>query len=156
MAATRAAVKAQPQDERMSTLAERIAINSAPAWRPQKGDILIGRLVGVRIGGTSKEEGGYGKYPVLILDKLNGEGQPTGEFLALHAFHTLVVTPIIEMLKAKQLVKGGDVTVSYLGMNKKNTPNAKGEYDEYHNYYVEPGNGADKVLDMDSPEDFPF
>lgn len=152
MATAKTAVKA-PET---TTLAQRIAINSAPAWRPEKGDILIGRLIGVRIGGTSIEEGGYGKYPVLIFDKLDEDGNPTGDYKALHAFHTLVAEPIIKMLKDKTLVKGADATVSYLGREKKNKPNAKGEYDEYHNYYVEPGNGADKVLDMDDVENFPF
>jgi hypothetical protein len=138
------------------TLAQRIAINTAPAWRPTPGDILIGRLTGVRIGGTSVEEGGYGKYPVLVLNVLNDKGEPTGDYKAIHAFHTLVVQPIIAMLKDKTLVKGGDVTVSYLGKVSKQKANAKGEFDEYHNYYVEPGNGADKVLDMGNVEDFPF
>jgi hypothetical protein len=139
-----------------TTLAQRIAINSAPPWRPENGDILIGRLIGVRVGGSKIEDGGYGIYPTLVLDKLDSTGQPTGIYLAVHAFHTLIVQPIIDMLKSKTLVQGGDVTVSYLGRQKKNKPNAKGEYEEYHNYYVEPGNGADKVLDMDSPENFPF
>lgn len=138
------------------TLAQRIAINSAPAWRPIKGDVMIGRLIGVRIGGKTKEEGGYGKYPVLVLDKLDADGIPTGEYLAIHAFHTLVVTPIIEMLKDKTLVRGGDVTVSYLGLRPKNKANDKGEFEEYHDYYVEAGNGSDRVLDMDSVENFPF
>jgi hypothetical protein len=150
-----AASKTVPPAEKM-TLAQRIAINSAPAWRPQKGDILIGRLLGTRIGGTTKEAGGYGLYPVLVLDKLDTDGEPTGEYLALHAFHTLVVTPIIEMLKKKELVRGGDVTVSYLGLREKNVKNAKGEVETYHNYFVEPGKGDDKVLDMDDPANFPF
>lgn len=139
-----------------TTLEQRIAINSAPAWRPEKGDILIGRLLGVRVGGKKKEDGGYGLYPTLVLDKLDSTGQPTGDYLAVHAFHTLIVEPIIQMLKDKTLEKGKDVTVSYLGRNTKNKANDKGEFEEYHNYYVEPGNGADKVLDMDSPENFPF
>jgi hypothetical protein len=138
------------------TLAQRIAINTAPAWRPAPGDILIGRLTGVRIGGSTKEEGGYGKYPVLVLNMLNEQGEPTGNYKAIHAFHTLVVQPIIAMLKDKTLITGGDVTVSYLGKVTKQQANAKGETEEYHNYYVEAGNGADKVLDMGNVEDFPF
>jgi hypothetical protein len=139
------------------TLEQRIALQTAPAWRPKEGDIFIGRLFGIRIGGKKKEEGGYGEYPVLVLDKLSREtGEPTGEYFAIHAFHSLVVEPIIAMLKNKTLVKGGDVTVSYLGKKVKNALNAKGEQEEYHMYYVEPGNGADKVVDMDNIEDFPF
>lgn len=139
-----------------SSLAQRIAINTAPAWRPIKGDVLIGRLTGVRIGGKTKEEGGYGKYPVLVLDTLDSDGNPTGDYKAVHAYHTLVVTPIIAMLKDKTLVQGGDVVVSYIGTQKKNTPNKDGEYEEYHNYYVEPGNGSDKVLNMADVDSFPF
>ena len=93
---------------------------------------------------------------MLVLNILDGNGNPTGVYKAIHAFHTLVVTPIITMLKDKSLVQGGDVVVSYLGTNKKNKPNADGEYEEYHNYYVEPGNGSDKVLDMADVENFPF
>jgi hypothetical protein len=151
-----ATVKTVAAPQETTTLAQRIAINSAPPWRPENGDILIGRLIGVRVGGSKVEDGGYGLYPVLVLDKLDDTGEPTGQYMAIHAFHTLVVQPIIELLKNQKLVKGADVTVSYLGRQKKTKPNAKGEYEEYHNYYVEPGNGADKVLDMDAPEDFPF
>jgi hypothetical protein len=138
------------------TIQQRIAINTAPAWRPNPGDILIGRLLGVRIGGTKKEEGGHGLYPTLIVDKLGEDGEPTGQYLAIHAFHTLVVQPIIELLKTKALVAGGDLTVSYIGRQKKNTPNKEGVFEEYHNYYVELGKGEDKVLDMSNVEDFPF
>jgi hypothetical protein len=144
----------KPVEETM-TLAQRIAINSAPAWRPNKGDILIGRLLGVRVGGQAPPLG-YGKYPVLVVDVLDASGEATGEYKAIHAFHTLAVTPIIAMLKDKTLIRGGDVTISYLGKRDKNKPNEKGEVEEYHDYYVEPGNGADKVLDMEDPNNFPF
>lgn len=138
-------VSAQPSTT--TTLAQRIAINSAPGWMPKQGDTLIGELVGVRIGG---EGGQWGKYPVLVFRRLDND-----EYVALHAFHTLLRTPVVEMLKDKRLGVGGNAVVSYLGVRNEDATETS-DKNKYHAYYVEPGDGSDQILDTTDPASFPF
>lgn len=132
-----------------TTLAQRIAINSAPGWMPKPGDTLIGELVGVRIGGNDGPKD-YGKYPVLVFRRLDDN-----TYVALHAFHTLVRTPIVEMLKDKRLGVGGNAVVSYLGVRNEDATETS-DKNKYHAYYVEPGDGSDQILDTTDPASFPF
>lgn len=108
-----------------TSFAERAAMNTAPAWRPEKDDILHGEVVGTRVGTTSD----YPDYPVLILEQTNGE------YIAFHAFHG-VAQDILSSLRPK---RGEVLTIQYLGTQVTNATKDKDLKDQtaYHLYYIE-------------------
>jgi hypothetical protein len=118
--------KATSAKTEMEAFLLRKALNNAPAWMPEKGDILVGEVVGLRMG----NDNGYGTYPVVIYK------QDDGEFIALHAFHTL----IREQLREAKTVIGKRQMIAYDGKKRKNNATQE-EIDkglaDYHLTYVE-------------------
>lgn len=124
----------------MTALERRIAMESAPSWRPEPGQTLTGRLIGAR-----KAEGGeYGAYPVAIFENVSD-----GSYVAVHAFHTLLKDGLAKLSPKKDDV----VTMHYVGYQetneskKKYGPGTENEKDRtfYHNYVVFAGDGSDDV-----------
>jgi len=71
-----------------------LAMLTAPAWKPEPGDILTARLVMTRRGGMDSE---YGVYPILIFAPIDGFPFPTDQgYVAFHAFHTIVKAALVE------------------------------------------------------------
>jgi hypothetical protein len=131
------------------SLAERIKRETAPAWKPSPGDILIGQFVGVRKAGKSKEMGGYGEYYAILLQDVNGD------YWAVHAFHTVLQNKLIKELRPHI---GDWLTLSYIGSvivtadDVKADPTLKVGDTRYHNYYLEAGQGGDaKVTEEEIP-----
>jgi hypothetical protein len=104
---------------------QRKQLNTAPAWLPQPGTVMAAEVAGLRMG-----ESGYGPYPIVVY-KLD-----SGEFVSVHAFHTLLRTRLAEL--------GTDVgkrqILSYDGLvpkNKATKEEIEKGLDKYHMYYVE-------------------
>lgn len=108
-----------------TTFAQRAAMNTAPAWRPETNDILRGTVVGTRVGQTEQ----YPDYPVLVLEKEDGT------YIAFHVFHG-VARDTLSTMKPK---KGDVLTIQYLGEHITNATKDKEEKDQttYHMYYIE-------------------
>lgn len=110
--------------EEMEAFQQRMAIDTAPPWMPETGDILTGTVIGFRIG----RDTGYGEYPIIVYKK------DDGSYTAVHAFHTL----LRDMLKELKPTPGVTQIITYLGVQEKRNATddekARG-LDKYHMYY---------------------
>lgn len=107
------------------SFADRAAMATAPAWRPEENDILRGEVMGTRVGTTAD----YPDYPVLILRNEDGG------YTAFHAFHG-VAQDTLSTIKPK---RGDVLTIQYLGEHVTNATKDNPEKDQttYHLYYIE-------------------
>lgn len=110
----------------------------APAWRPDPGTTIVGEVIGL-----SMRTGDYGPYPVITYE-VDG-----GLVINIHAFHTMLRERLAEL----QTDIGVKQIITYNGMREKNKPNAKGEVESYHDYYIENYGEAETVGKSD---DFTF
>jgi hypothetical protein len=62
-----------------SSLEDRLDEEFAPAWRPEAGGSLTGKIVAL-----GERDGGFGRYPIVTVET---EG---GEELAVHAVHAVL------------------------------------------------------------------
>lgn len=115
-------------------------IDTAPAWRPEPGDHMIGTVIGFRIGTTSD----YDDYPIVIYKT------DEGATISVHAFHTL----LRERLQELGTKKGVRQILHYGGKQKKANPTEAEKQkglDEYHMYYVQNAdalvNGGSTLMD---------
>lgn len=126
--ATRKTAQAQGQGTvTADEIARKIALASAPAWRPNPGDTLLNpTVVGVRKGGVGGE---YGTYPILVVESTDGD------ILAIHAFHTLLRDRLAEIKPTPGTVIE---SITYLGEKITNASAGKDEKDQtsYHHYVV--------------------
>jgi hypothetical protein len=116
---------------RMDEYLLRMEIAKAPAWMPNKGDVLVGEVIGLQMRGTTEEMGGYGLYPCITYRQLDPSATP--QIVNLHAFHGMIRERLAEL----KTDLGSRQIVTYLGPRKKTTANPKGEFEEYHDYYAE-------------------
>ncbi len=122
----------------------KVALQTAPAWRPEPGEKLVGIPVATRVG-TSKD---FPDYPVLLIQTLDGDP------VAFHAFHTLAQNRLKE-LKAEiiKAAKNREVmTFLYLGSFITNETKGKEPKDQtsYHNYFIDMGRPEDVTADEPS------
>ena len=84
------------------SLEDRLEQGLPSAWRPDQedADLLIGEVVEIEVG-----ESEYGRYPILIVRRDDGEEK------AVHGFHSVLQS---ELLKHKPQV-GEKVGIKYLG-----------------------------------------
>lgn len=108
----------------MEAFFERAQLAQAPAWRPEKDDILSGAILGFRLGSTVE----FGEYPVLVVSSDSGP-------VAFHCFHHLVR----ERLRELQPKKGDVITVMYGGKKDVTPEEEKAGKKAYHVYYIESG-----------------
>ncbi len=92
--------------------------NFAPAWRPNPGDKLIGRVIELR-----EREGQYGRYPIVTVRTA------AGDELAVHAFHEVLSTELAQVAPAV----GDEIGIKYLGKHPER---------DYHQYRVRRAGGA--------------
>jgi|SRR5215216_4744144 len=108
----------------LADIDRRLAIENAPAWRPEPGDRFSGTVVKIHI--FEHEE--YGKSPVITYEV------DDGVFLKVYAIHQTLATRYYELKPSI-----GDVnTVAYFGAiasNSRKDPKT-GEPIEYHKYSV--------------------
>ena len=95
----------------------------APAWRPNAGDEIGGRVVQL-----DARESDYGVYPILTLED---EG---GTQVAIHCIHSILRREIARRYEPTQIV-GEPMRIKYLG--KQQTKDGKRDF---HNYSVFGGN----------------
>jgi hypothetical protein len=124
------------------TLDERIAIATAPGWRPTESEeklIENATVVGLRM----HEHEEYGKTPVVVYRKTDGT------FISVYAFHTVLRERLAELKTGI----GSVHTIKYLGAQTSNTrKDLNGDPQRYESYYVEiPGQEVAAVS-----EDFAF
>lgn len=82
--------------------------DDAPGWRPEAGDSLIGKITDI-----SSRDGGYGVYPILVVDE-----EETGRRLAVHCFDTVLRGEV-----AARAPRIGDVVgFKCLGRQQPKTP----------------------------------
>lgn len=87
----------------------------APAWKPEPGTTIVGKLICV-----DYRDGGYGEYPIMTLD--------CGDYpAAVHAFHTVLRAKLEEQ---RPLV-GEAVFIHYKGETA-----SKDGRSRYHDYDV--------------------
>jgi hypothetical protein len=131
---------AESTDQKVSGFLERMRIAKAPAWMPEPGDVLIGEVIGL-----SMRDGEYGLYPCVTYQRLDGDG-----VVNLHAFHTIIRERLAELktnLTSRHII-------TYNGTREKTKPNAKGEIESYHDYYIEDFN--EKITAPAVAENFTF
>lgn len=94
---------------------------TAPAWRPEPGETVIGEVVGLRMGADA----GYGAYPVIVVRTETGT-------VSIHAFHTLLRDGLREI----GVKLGMRLAVTYKGVLEKNKQTDPENPDSYHMYFV--------------------
>lgn len=106
-------------------IADQLDLPDAEAWRPEPGDRVIGKVVGL-----DERQGDYEPYPVVTIQT------STNELVAVHGFHSVLKNELAKL--APQV--GDEVGIVYKG---KTEPKTKGG-NEYENYKVviERGDGS--------------
>lgn len=124
------------------TLADRIAISTAPGWRPSETDEKILENVTV-VGLRMHHHDEYGATPVVVYRKTDGT------YASVYAFHTVLRERLAEIG-----TKVGSVhNVAYLGSQTSNTRvDANGDPQRYESYYAE--NAGQEMTAVS--EDFAF
>lgn len=108
---------AQPPKWTPPTMEEMLDME-VEAWRPEVGDVLIGRVLRITEGGT---ESAFGSYPIIMI-----QADRDGMCINVHAFHRVLRREL-----ARQEVGEGDrVGVKYLGTVKG------GDFGKFENYRV--------------------
>lgn len=127
-------------EERIANIRKAAQISNAPAWLPEKDDLLIGELVGVR-----KGESEYGVYPVLVFKELE-----TGEYTAFHAFHGMARDRMAELKPSIGTV----MNILYLGTRETNKTKGSDDPTVYNLYVINLGDGSEVVNTLDTEFDF--
>lgn len=110
--------------ETQTALQRRIAMATAPAWRPEANETITGTLAAV----SQYEHPEYGSSHVLLLE--NNKGQ----FLAVYLIHETLTTRIVDELKPQI---GDMLTIAYLGRIESNSRlDANGNPVKYHAYHA--------------------
>jgi hypothetical protein len=126
----------------MSSISDELDRDYAPAWRPERGDKLVGVVTDL------SEREGYGgvMYPIVTVR------QADGVELAFHAFHEVAQT---ELAKLRPKV-GDEIGIKYLGKVKP-----EGGGSSYHGYRLRKSGGSSAGVnwsrygDGDEPEPQP-
>lgn len=120
MAATKAATTPA------MTLEERIAVSTAPGWRPENAGDKLEKVTVIGLRMHHDEE--YGNSPVIVYR------QQDGSFIAVYAFHTVLRERLAEL----NTQIGSVQTLVYLGAQTSNTRlDSNGNPQRYESYYVE-------------------
>jgi hypothetical protein len=101
----------------------RLAIENAPAWRPEAGDMFTGKVVKLGV----FEHDVYGKSPVVTYSV-------NGGYLKVYAIHQTLAARFYDLKPSI----GDENTLAYFGVVKSNsrTDAKTGEPIEYHKYSV--------------------
>lgn len=124
------------------TLDERIAIATAPGWRPSETEdkrIENATVVGLRMHHHDE----YGATPVIVYRKTDGT------YISVYAFHTVLRERLAEL----ETKIGSVHNLAYLGSQESNTRvDANGAPQRYESYYAE--NAGQEMTAVS--EDFAF
>lgn len=129
------------QSQHTNSLADRIAEDYAPAWRPEPGNSVVGFVQEITLGTTD-----YGTYPIVTIVS------EVGERVAIHAFHSVLKDGL---LRARPSI-GEEIAVRYNGkrLPKGVNPKDKGAKDkEYHDYRVIVNRAPEDIWGAVTPTD---
>lgn len=119
-----ASTKAEKMSAEIEAFFAAKELNTAPAWRPEPGDTIVGEVTGLRMGNDT----GYGTYPIVVMKREDGTTA------SVHAFHTL----LREQLKDMGCNIGMRIAISYDGERitneTKDLPTEK--QTTYHLYFA--------------------
>lgn len=116
-----------------------IAIKTAPAWRPDAGDILTATVVKIL-----RMETQYGAYPKVVL-----QNPADGSFLAWHAMHQTG----LDALKKVKPSAGDTITIHYGGrIPSKSRKDSEGKPVQYHAWTIVTDNDTDEEFDLGSDD----
>ncbi len=90
----------------------------AKGWQPNPGDMMTGTCIEI----DDADAGGFGVYPLLTIEKDNGE------VVAVHCFHEVLKTRVQSLIDRGKLVEGSRVGIVYQGKT------AGGNFGGYENY----------------------
>lgn len=122
------------------TFAERVAIATAPGWRPEPGETLEKATV-IRM---SMGESDWGPYPVITYRTQDGK------YVRVHVFHQLLRERLAEL----KTDIGSVQNLTYIERRTGNTVKANGDVTEYELYYAE--NDGDTMNAVEVAPDFKF
>lgn len=88
------------------------------AWRPEVGDVIIGRVLRISEGGS---ESAFGAYPILTI-----QADRDGMCVNVHSFHSV----LRRELSRQEVGEGDRVGIKYLGQVKG------GDFGKFENYRV--------------------
>lgn len=97
------------------SIEDRLDRETAPGWKPEVGDQVIGTIVEI----SERPGTEYGPYQVITIE------QADGTEVAVHAFHGVLKNE----LESKQPTEGDRIGIRYLGKKQ-------GATREYENYRV--------------------
>jgi hypothetical protein len=97
-----------------SSISDRLDQGYAPAWKPERGDKIVGTVTAM-----SSRDGGYGEYPIVEIKPDDGEP------VAVHCIHDVLKN---ELAGIKPTI-GLRLGIKYVGKVKSET--SRGEYHSY-------------------------
>lgn len=100
-------------------LAKLLAQPPAKGWQPNVGDMLTGTVLEIDTG----DAGGFQSYPLLTIQKDNGE------VVAVHCFHSVLKNRVEHLIASGKLLEGSKVGIVYQGKAE-----GAGNYDGYEQY----------------------
>lgn len=107
----------------------------APAWKPEPGDELAGKVIAV-----DRRNGNYGEYPIITLEQDNGER------LAFHGYHSVAKRELEDLDP-----RAGDyMAIKYVGkgQTKSGAP--------FHNYKLKKLSSAPRTEESAASATKPF
>jgi hypothetical protein len=134
----------------MNSIRERLSIPAGTGWRPEPGDLLIGKVVRITKGTSCY--GDNGSYPII------GVQTEDGQVLNVHAFHAVLRS---ELARTRPEV-GDMIGIAYEGKPKDRSyemyrvecdkPSTKSSEPDWDVLAAE----ADAELDRHFPDEEPF
>lgn len=79
------------------------------AWIPNPGDKIFGTVSDI----SESTEGEYGAYPIILVKT------PSGKFVHIHCFHTILRREIDRRVSRGQLVVGDLIAIKYDGEGER-------------------------------------
>lgn len=113
-----------------------VAIKTAPAWRPESGEILTAAVAKIL-----RAETQYGEYPKVVFARADGT------YVAWHAFHETAK----EALKKRRPAPGDTLTVHYGGqIASRKRRDSSGNPVKYHAWTIVSEDDASDEWSFDS------
>lgn len=78
------------------------------AWIPNPGDKVFGQVSDI----SESQEGDFGAYPIVLIKT------PSGKFIHVHCFHTILRREIERRVSRGQLVIGDYLAIKYEGQGE--------------------------------------
>lgn len=130
---------AQDLEKEFAEYEERRRVRQSDAWMPEVGARFKGEVIGLRMGGSPTELGGYGLYPVIVYRDFADNSTKS-----VHAFHTTLREHFKELSDGEPTnLLGQTHFVSYQGRKSSRTrKDSEGKPVQYHLYDVEKDGGV--------------